>query len=84
MALIPFSLTPSQGFQFAFQRGGGIILGGGQREGNGGHICGKNPKMALISDYLAAALSPDVSADALDIINIGILLLVQAYHMSGW
>ena len=23
---------------------------GAQREGNGGHICGKNPKIALISD----------------------------------
>ena len=31
----------------------------------------KNPKMALISDYLAAASSPDASADALAIINIG-------------
>ena len=31
----------------------------------------KNPKMVLISDYLAAASSPDVSADALAIINIG-------------
>ena len=30
----------------------------------------KNPKMTLISDYLAAALSPDASADALAIINI--------------
>ena len=31
----------------------------------------KNPKMPLISDYFAAASSPDVSADALAIINIG-------------
>ena len=30
----------------------------------------KKTKMALISDYLAAALSPDASADALAIINI--------------
>ena len=33
--------------------------------------------MAHISEYLAA----DASADALCIINIGILLLAQAYHM---
>ena len=31
----------------------------------------KNSKMALISDYLAAASSPDASADALAIVNIG-------------
>ena len=49
-----------------------FLGGGGQREGNGGHIWQKKkPKMALISDYLAAASSPDASADALAIINIG-------------
>ena len=31
----------------------------------------KKPKMALISEYLAADSSPDASADALAIINIG-------------
>ena len=31
----------------------------------------KTPKMALISEYLAADTSPDASADALAIINIG-------------
>ena len=30
----------------------------------------ENPKMALISDYLAAASSPDASADTLAINNI--------------
>ena len=50
--------------------GGGINLyyyfflgGGDQREGYGGRIWPKKPKMALISEYLAA--------DALCIINIG-------------
>ena len=43
--------------------------GGGQREGYGGHIWLKPPKMALISEYLAADSSPDASADALAIIN---------------
>ena len=37
----------------------------------------KTPKIALISDYLAAASSPDESADALAIINIGILGLAN-------
>ena len=41
--------------------------GGGQREGHGGSIWPKKPKMELISEYLAA----DASADALAIINIG-------------
>ena len=36
--------------------------GGGQREGYGGHIWPRNPKRALISEYLAA--------DALGIINL--------------
>ena len=31
----------------------------------------KTPKMALISEYSAADLSPDASADALAIIDIG-------------
>ena len=35
----------------------------------------KKPKMALISEYLAADLSLDASADALAIINIGNLSL---------
>ena len=48
-----------------------------KREGNGGHTWRKNPKMALISDYLAAASSPDTSADALAIINIGYLLFIH-------
>ena len=53
-------------------RGGEFFfLRGAQREGNGGHICGKNPKMALISDYLAADSSADASADALAIIYMG-------------
>ena len=42
-----------------------------QREGYGGHIWLKTPKMALISEYLAADSPPDASADALAIINIG-------------
>ena len=37
--------------------------------------------MALISAYFAADLSADASADALCIINIGILLLAPAYHL---
>ena len=52
-----------------------IFLGGmggmGQREGYGGHIWLKTPKMALITEYLAADSSPDASADALCIIDIG-------------
>ena len=51
-------------------RGGGFILWGffwgGQREGYVGRTWPKKPKMALISEYLAA----DSSADALAIINI--------------
>ena len=45
--------------------------GGDQREGHGGRTWPKNPKMAHISEYLAADLSADASADALCIINIG-------------
>ena len=41
--------------------------GRGQREGYWGHILLKTPKVALISEYLAA----DASADALCIIDIG-------------
>ena len=41
--------------------------GGGQRDRYWGHILLKTPKVALISEYLAA----DLSADALCIINIG-------------
>ena len=37
-----------------------------------GHILLKTPKVALISEYLAADLNADASADALCIINIGI------------
>ena len=50
-----------------------FFLGGGRgrRKGYWGHILLKTPKMALISEYLAADLSPDASADALAIINIG-------------
>ena len=36
-----------------------------------GHIWPKTPKIALISEYLAADLSADASADALAIIDIG-------------
>ena len=39
------------------------------KEGYGGHIWLKTPKMALISEYLAADSSPD----ALAIVNIGIV-----------
>ena len=35
-------------------------------------MTGKKPKMALISDYLAADSSADASADALTIINKGL------------
>ena len=45
--------------------------GGGQREGHGARIWPNKHKMALISEYLAADLSPDASADALAIIKIG-------------
>ena len=38
-----------------------------------GHIWPKTPKMALISKYLAADSSPDVSADTLALINIGLI-----------
>ena len=47
-----------------------FVRGGGQREGYWGHILLKTPKIALISEYLAADSSPDASADALAIINI--------------
>ena len=48
-----------------------FFLGGrGQREWLWGRIWPKNHKFALLSEYLAADLSPDVSADALAIINI--------------
>ena len=46
-----------------------IIIKKKEREGNGGHIWPKTPKMALISEYLAADSSPDASADALAIIK---------------
>ena len=40
---------------FMFFEGGGVVRGGrGQRKGYGGHIWLKTPKMALISEYLAA------------------------------
>ena len=61
-------------------RGGGALVnhnfcwGGGQREGYWGHILLKTPKIALISEYLAADSSPDASADALAIINISQLV----------
>ena len=45
--------------------------GKGQIEGYWGHILLKTPKVALISEYLAADLSADASADALCIIKIG-------------
>ena len=44
--------------------------GGGQKEWLWGRIWPKNHKFALLSEYLAADLSPDASADALAIINI--------------
>ena len=49
-----------------------IYFGGGrgQREGYWGHILLKPPKIALISEDLAADLSAGASADALAIINI--------------
>ena len=48
-----------------------IFFGGGrgQREGYWGHILLKTPKIALISEYLAADLSAVASADTLAIIN---------------
>ena len=49
----------------------GFFLGGGQREGYWCHIWPETPKMALISEYLAADSCPNASADALGIINIG-------------
>ena len=40
--------------------------------------------MELISEYLAADTSPDASADALAIINIGKLgWLIMLYHQVG-
>ena len=48
-----------------------FFWGGGQRQGYWGHILLKTPKMALISEYLAADLPADAYADALCIINIG-------------
>ena len=54
---------------------GGVELfffgGGDQRQGYWGHLLLKTPKIALVSEYLAADLSADASADALCIINIG-------------
>ena len=47
-----------------------IFLGGGQREWLWGRMWPKNHKFALLSEYLAADLSPDASPDALAIINI--------------
>ena len=47
-----------------------FVGGGGQREGYWGHILLKTPKIAHISEYLAADSSPDASPDALAIINI--------------
>ena len=44
-----------------------FFWGGGQREGYGGHIWPKTPKMALISENLAADSSPDASTDILGI-----------------
>ena len=46
-------------------------MGGGQREGHGARIWPNKHKMELISEYLDADTSPDASADALAIINIG-------------
>ena len=43
------------------------LIGGGGGEENERHVRQNPPKMTLISDYLAAASSPD----ALAIINIG-------------
>ena len=54
--------------------------GGDQREGHGGRIWPKKPKMALISKYLAA----DVSADALCIINIGYSALFCNFFQQKW
>ena len=48
-----------------------LPVGGGQREGHGARIWPKKHKKPLISEYLAADLSADASADALAIINIG-------------
>ena len=41
----------------------------------------KNPKMALISEYLAADLSPDTSADALAIIDI--IEIMASYSVTA-
>ena len=49
-----------------------FFFGGGDKEKGMGAIYGlKTPKMSLISEYLAADLFPDVSADAPARINIG-------------
>ena len=48
-----------------------FLYGGGQREGHGARIWPNKHKMELISECLAADTSPDASADALAIINIG-------------
>ena len=42
------------------------------------YIWPKKPKMTLISEYLAADLSADASADALCIINIGYWVQYQS------
>ena len=48
-----------------------FFWGGDQREGHGTRIWPNKHKMELISEYLAADTSPDASADALAIINVG-------------
>ena len=50
--------------------------GGSQREGHGARIWPKKHKKPLISEYLAADLSADASADALAIINIGSVSII--------
>ena len=61
-----------------------VILGGrGQREGYWGHILLKTPKIALISEYLAADLSAVASADALAIINNSNSCQQKSIHVTG-
>ena len=56
-----------------------FVGGGGQREGYWGYILLKTPKIALISEYLAADSSADASADALAIINISNMISANVY-----
>ena len=78
--LTNYVLEPDCMFFFVFLGGGGgeggLVYdnfcwggGGGKREGYWGHILLKTPKIAHISEYLAADSSPDASPDVLALIN---------------